>query len=80
MLFPMVASVSNERDAIVVRIPTQITTARSKLPSPVPVLDPLGLNPVPTKFGLWPTSQAALALLGMGSRLEAEGHFMPSAS
>ena len=36
MLFPMVASVSDERDAIVVRIPTQIATARSKLPAPVP--------------------------------------------
>ena len=35
MLFPMVASVSDERDAIAVRIPTQITTCRSKLPAPV---------------------------------------------
>ena len=35
MLFPMVASVSDERDAIAVRIPTQIATSRSKLPAPV---------------------------------------------
>ena len=44
MLFPMVASVFDEREAIVVRIPTQIATARSKLPAPVPAF----LQLVPT--------------------------------